>query len=85
MVNWYYEESFIYGLGVQIDNLSGVIFDDSGVWSKRMFAFAHISYWSARGTFSKAVVKSFVDGYKFQYDSEYQAKVMKRKSKKMEL
>lgn len=72
-------------LGLQIENPSGVIFDDSGVWSKRMFAFAHTSYWSARGTFSKAVVKSFVDGYKFQYDSEYQAKVLKHNSKKTDL
>lgn len=72
-------------LGFQIENPSGVIFDDSSVWSKRIFALAHTSYWSARGTFSKAVVKSFTNGYKFQYDPEYQAKVLKRNSKKMEL
>lgn len=72
-------------LGLQIENPSGVIFDDSSVWSKRMFAFAHTAYWSAKGTFSKAVVKSFVNGYKFQYDPEYQAKVLKKHSKKMEL
>jgi len=72
-------------LGLQIDNPSGVIYDDSGVWSKRMFALAHTSYWSARGTFSKAVVKSFINGYKFQYDEKYQAKVLKKKSKKSEL
>ena len=72
-------------LGLQIENPSGVIFDDSSVWSKRMFALAHTSYWSARGTFSKAVVKSFVNGYKFQYDAKYQEKVLKRNSKKMEL
>ncbi len=72
-------------LGVTIDNPTGVIYDNSGVWSKRMFALAHTSYWSARGIFSKAVVKSFINGYKFQYDEKYQNKVIKRNSKKSEL
>ena len=72
-------------IGLPIDNPSGVIFDNSSVWSKRPFVLAHTSYWSARGTFSNAVVKSFVNGYKFQYDPKYQAKVLKRKSKKSEL
>ncbi len=72
-------------MDMKIENPTGVIFDDSSIWSKRMFAFAHTSYWSARGAFSKAVVKSFINGYKFQYDPAYQAKVLKRKSKKAEL
>ena len=59
-------------LGVSINNPTGVIYDDSGVWSKRCFALAHTSYWTARGTFSKAIVKDFVNGYKFQYDEKYQ-------------
>ena len=72
-------------LGVSINNPTGVIYDDSGVWSKRWFAFAHTSYWTARGTFSKAIVKDFVNGYKFQYDEKYQKKILKRKSKRSEL
>ena len=72
-------------LGLEIDNPTGVIFDNSGVWSKRCFVLAHTSYWSARGTFSSAVVKSFVNGYKFQYDEKYQKKVIKKNSKKSEL
>ena len=72
-------------LGFQINNPSGVIYDNSSVWSKRMFALAHTSYWSARGTFSNAVVKSFVNGYKFQYDEKYQKKILRRNSKKSEL
>ena len=66
-------------------NPSGVIYDDSSVWSKRPFVLAHTSYWNAKGTFSNAIVKSFINGYKFQYDSKYQEKVLKRKSKKSEL
>ena len=72
-------------LGARIDNPTGVIYDNSSVWSKRMFALAHTSYWTARGTFSNAVVKSFVNGYKFQYNEKYQEKVIKRNSKKSEL
>ena len=72
-------------LGLDIENPTGVIYDNSSVWSKRFFALAHTSYWSARGTFSKAIVKSFVNGYKFQYDDKYQNKVIKQNKKKSEL
>lgn len=72
-------------LDIEIANPKGVIYDNSGVWSKRMFALAHTSYRTARGTFSNAIVKSFVNGYKFQYDEKYQKKVIKRNSKKSEL
>lgn len=72
-------------LGIKIENPTGVIYDNSSVWSKRSALFAHTSYWSARGTFSKGVVKSFVNGTKFQYDEKYQNKVLKRKNKKSEV
>ena len=72
-------------LDMEIQNPSGVVYDNSSVWSKRMFALAHTSYWTARGTFSKAIVKSFVNGYKFQYDPKYQQKVIRKNSKKSEL
>ena len=72
-------------INLPIENPSGVIFDDSSVWSKRPFVFAHTSYWNAKGTFSNAIVKSFVNGYRFQYDNKYQSKILKRKSKMSEL
>lgn len=72
-------------LDIEVENPSGVIYDNSGVWSRRMFPFAHTAYWSARGIFSSAIVKSFVKAYKFQYDEKYQKKVIKRNSKKFEL
>jgi len=72
-------------IDIKINNPTGVIYDDSGIWSKRMFPFAHTSYWSARGAFSKAVVKSFINGYKFNYDPKYQAKILKKKRRKDEL
>lgn len=72
-------------LEMDIENPSGVIYDNSAVWSKRIFPFAHTAYWSARGAFSSAIVKSFVNAYKFQYDESYQNKVIKRNRKKSEL
>ncbi len=72
-------------LELKIENPNGVIYDNSSVWSKRFFAVAHTSYWSARRTFSNAIVKSFVNGYKFQYDEKYQKKVLKQNKKKSEL
>jgi len=72
-------------LDIKIVNPSGIIYDNSCVWSKRMFPFAHTAYWTAKRPFSNAIVKSIVNGYKFQYDEKYQAKVIKRKSKKSEL
>jgi len=72
-------------IDLPIENPSGVIFDNSSVWSKRPFVLAHTSYWSAKGTFANAIVKSFVNGYKFQYDPKYQNKVLKRNSKTSEL
>ena len=72
-------------MGMTINNPTGVIYDNSGVWSKRLFPFAHTAYWNAKGTFSKAVVKSFVNGYKFHYDPKYQAKVLKKNKKREEL
>lgn len=72
-------------VNLKVENPTGIFYDDSGVWSKRLFPFAHTSYWTARSTFSNAVVDSLINGYKFQYDKEYQEKVLKRNRKKSEL
>lgn len=71
-------------INIKIENPTGFIYDNSSVWSKRPFFLAHTSYWSARKTFSKAVVKSIADGYRFQYDEKFQNKVRKH-SRKYEL
>ena len=71
-------------LDLTLENPTGVIYDNSSVWSKRSALFAHTSYWSARSVFAKAVVKSFVEGTKFQYNEEYRNKVIKNQKKKSE-
>ncbi len=61
-------------LNTDLKNPSGLFYDNSSVWSKRPFAMAHTSYWSARKTFAKAIVETFVNGYKFQYDIDENVK-----------
>ncbi len=68
---------------MEFENPKGFIYDNSSVWSKRSFLFAHTSYWSSRRTFSNAVVKAFVNGYKLQYDKEFQQKVLKNNKAKI--
>ncbi len=68
---------------IEINNPKGFVYDNSSVWSKRSVLFAHTSYWSARKTFAKAVVKAFANGYRLQYDKEFQEKVLKNNKKKI--
>lgn len=63
---------------INVNNAKGFVFDNSTVWSKRTFLLAHTSYWSARRTFSKEVAKSYVMGYKFLYDKEFQLKLIQK-------
>lgn len=55
-------------LNLTFENPKGVIYDKSDVWSMRSSLLAHTSYWSAKKIFSKAIVNSFVEGTKFQYN-----------------
>ena len=61
--------------GLSFADPRGFVYDNSGVWSWRPFFMAHTSYWSARKQFSKAVVKSVIEGYRFQYDPLYRQKL----------
>ena len=68
---------------IEIENPKGFVYDNSSVWSKHSVLFAHTSYWSAKRTFSNAVVKAFTNGYRLQYDKEFQEKVLKNNRKKV--
>ncbi len=67
---------------LEINNPSGFVYDNSGVWSKRPFMLAHTSYWSAGKSLPKGVVKAYVNGYRFQYDAKFQKKVLKNRDEK---
>lgn len=66
-------------LEMKIENPTGVIYDNSKVWSMRSALLAHTSYWSAKKIFSRNVVKTFVNGNQYLYNTKYQQKVRKRK------
>lgn len=68
---------------IEIENPKGFVYDNSSVWSKRSVLFAHTSYWSARKTFANAVVKAFSNGYRLQYDKEFQQKVLENNKRKI--
>lgn len=68
---------------IDIIDPKGFVYDNSSVWSKRSFIFAHTSYWSSKRAFSNAVVKAFTNGYRLQYDKEFQQKVLKSNKKKI--
>ena len=70
-------------LGIEIENPTGFIYDNSSVWSKRSALFAHTSYFSSKKTFSKAVVKAFANGYRLQYDKKFQEKVLNSHKKRI--
>ncbi len=68
---------------INIESPKGFVYDNSSVWSKRSALFAHTSYWSARGTFANAVVKAFTNGYRLQYDKNFQQKVLDNNKKRI--
>lgn len=70
---------------IEFSSPSGLIYDNSAVWSKRSCLFAHTAYWNARRPFANAIVKTLVKGMRFNYDENYQMKVLKKNSKKDEL
>lgn len=67
---------------IEISNPKGFIYDNSSVWSKRSVLSAHTAYWSSRRAFSNAVVKAFTNGYKLQYDENFQQNALKKNKKK---
>lgn len=72
-------------IGLKINNPKGFVYDASWIPSRRLFPFAHTSYWSAKRSFANGITKNLVNGYKFQYDEKYQAKVIRKNHKNSEL
>lgn len=66
-------------LGIEYENQKGFIYDYPKTWSYRTFMLAHTSYWSARKRFASGVVKGFIEGYNYQYDPEFQTKMLKKR------
>lgn len=52
----------------------GFVYDSPNFSSHRTFLTAHTSYWTTRRNFAKAVVNSYIEGYRFQYDDTFKSK-----------
>lgn len=60
----------------EIDPHAGFIYDWSVIPSGRTFMGAHTAYWSTRKRFSKAIVTAYDNGYRHQYDKEFQKRAL---------
>lgn len=68
--------------GVDIEPHAGFIYDQSDTWGRNSALATHTSYWATRQIFSRAVVRAYVNGYRYQYDDNFKKKkIMKFENK----
>lgn len=53
---------------MHIEPHSGFIYDQSDTWGRNSALATHTSYWNTRKIFSRAVVRAYVNGYRYHYD-----------------
>lgn len=63
---------------VDIEPHAGFIYDQSDTWGRNSALATHTSYWTTRKIFSKAVVRAYVNGYRYQYDDGFKEKTVKK-------
>jgi len=68
---------------LNIDPHLGFIYDQSDTWGRNSALATHTSYWTTKRIFSKAVVKAYIDGYRHQYDKEFQKRTLKKYAKEI--
>lgn len=63
---------------LDIEPHQGFMFDKSDTRGHRPVFLAHTSYWSTRKNFSKAIVRAYTNGYKYNYDDTFVPKDKKK-------
>lgn len=71
--------------GIDIEPHAGFMYDQSDTWGRNSALATHTSYWSTRQIFSKAVVRAFVNGYRYQYDDNFTPKTVKKYERKFQI
>lgn len=71
--------------GLAIEPHAGFIYDQSDTWGRNSALATHTSYWATRKIFSKAVVRAYVNGYRHQYDDNFQQKKVKKIENKLQI
>lgn len=67
-------EEMEHAADIDIEPHNGFIYDQSDTWGRNSALATHTSYWATRKIFSKAVVRAFVNGYRYQYDDGFKQK-----------
>lgn len=71
--------------GIDIEPHAGFIYDQSDTWGRNSALATHTSYWSTRKIFSRAVVRAYVNGYRHQYDDNFNSKKVKKYQRKFNI
>lgn len=53
---------------LNIEPHQGFMYDQSDTWGRNSAFATHTSYWTTRKIFSRAVVRAYVNGYRYHYD-----------------
>lgn len=70
---------------IDIEPHAGFIYDQSDTWGRNSALATHTSYWATRRIFSKAVVRAYNNGYKYQYDDNFKQKKVNKFEKKFNI
>lgn len=70
---------------IDIEPHSGFLYDQSDTWGRNSAFATHTSYWTTRKIFSKAVVRAYVNGYRYQYDDNFRPKTVNKYKKKFNI
>lgn len=70
---------------IDIEPHAGFIYDQSDTWGRNSALATHTSYWATRLIFSNAVVRAYVNGYRYQYDDNFKPKTVKKIQKNLQI
>lgn len=70
---------------IDIEPHAGFIYDQSDTWGRNSALATHTSYWATRRIFSQAVVRAYINGYKYQYDDNFKQKKVNKFEKKFNI
>lgn len=70
---------------IDIEPHAGFMYDQSDTWGRNSALATHTSYWTTRKIFSKAVVRAYINGYRYQYDDDFKPKAINKYQSKLHI
>lgn len=71
--------------GIDIEPHAGFMYDQSDTWGRNSALATHTSYWTTRKIFSKAVVRAYINGYRYQYDDNFKPRTVNKYQSKLHI